>query len=145
MSASQMSEAKVFVSYSRRDAAVAERIAHALRGVQTPRKVTTFLDQEDLKAGEDFRSAIYTNLQKSDAILVVAASPEAVSNSWVSYEIGMAEGLNKPVILAASNRYPLSDFREDFKSLPVITFDPEEPEGIAQEIAGRLTSLDKRK
>ena len=29
-----MSDAKVFVSYSNRDAAVAEKIAHALQGVQ---------------------------------------------------------------------------------------------------------------
>jgi nucleoside 2-deoxyribosyltransferase len=139
-----MNEAKVFVSYSNRDAAIAEKIASALRGVQTPRKMSTFL-YGDVKKGEDFRESIYTEIQTSDAILVVAASPEAISNSWVSYEIGMAEGLDKPVILLTSNRYSPSDFREDFKSFPMITFDPEEPEGIAQEIAGRLTSLDKKK
>ncbi len=98
-----MSDAKVFVSYSNRDAAVAEKIAHALREVQSPRKVKTFLDRKDVGAGEDFRKSLFANLQTSDAILVVAASPDAVSNSWVSYEIGMAEGLNKPVILLASN------------------------------------------
>lgn len=98
-----MSDAKVFVSYSNRDAAVAEKIAHALQGVQTPRKWKTFLDRKDIGAGEDIRKSLYANLQTSDAILVVAASPDAVSNSWVSYEIGMAEGLNKPIIVLTSN------------------------------------------
>jgi nucleoside 2-deoxyribosyltransferase len=140
-----MRDAKVFVSYSNRDAAVAEKIAHALQGVHAPRKWKTFLDRKDIGAGEDIRKSLYANLETSDAILVVAASPDAVSNSWVSYEIGMAEGLNKPIIVLTSNRYSPSDFREDFKSFPIITFDPEEPEGVAQEIAGRLTSLAARK
>jgi hypothetical protein len=139
-----MGDAKVFVSYSGRDAAVAEEIAHALRGVQTPRRVKTFLDK-DIKPGEDFRKAIHANLETSDAVLVVVASPEAASNSWVSYEIGMAEGLNKPVILAASNRYSRLDFRDEFKSFPIITYDPEKPESAAKEIVGILTSFDKKK
>jgi hypothetical protein len=139
-----MSDAKVFVSFSNRDAAVAEKIAHALQEIKSPSKVKAFLDR-DFKKGDDIRKTIQTNLETSDAILVVAASPEAVSNSWVSYEVGMAEGLNKPVIVLMSNRYSKSDLREEFKSFPVITFDPEEPEGIAREIAGRLTSFDKKK
>ena len=112
---------------------------------RTPRKWKTFLDRKDIGAGEDIRKSLYANLQTSDAILVVAASPDAVSNSWVSYEIGMAEGLNKPIIVLTSNRYSPSDFREDLKSFPTITFDPEKPEGVAQEIAGRLTLLAAKK
>jgi hypothetical protein len=139
-----MSDAKIFVSYSSRDAAVAEEIAHALRTVQTPRRMKTFLGKH-IKAGEDFRKTIHTNLETSDAVLVVVASPDAASNSWVSYEIGVAEGLNKPIILAASNRYSRLDFRDEFKSFPVITYDPEKPESAAKEIAGILTSFDKKK
>ena len=131
-----MSDAKVFVSYSNRDAAVAEKIAHALQGVQTPRKWKTFLDRKDIGAGEDIRKSLYENLQTSDAILVVAASPDAVSNSWVSYEIGMAEGLNKPIIVLTSNRYSPSDFREDLKSFPTITSTPRNRKGSRKKSPG---------
>jgi hypothetical protein len=139
-----MSDAKVFVSYSGRDSAVAEKIALALRGLEAPRRVKTFLGK-DIKPGKDFRKTIHTNLETSDAVLVVLASPDAASNSWVSYEIGMAEGLNKPVILAASNRYSRSDFRDEFKTFPLITYDPEKPGSAAREIAGLLTSFNKTK
>jgi hypothetical protein len=134
-----MSNAKVFVSYNRRDAAVAEKIARALRRVKTPRTLTTFLDR-NMKPGDNFRETIYKNLQDSDAVLVVAASPDVVSSSWMGYEIGMAEALHKPVMLLTSDRYSLSEFPEDFASFPVVVFDPDNPEGAAQEIAGRLTS-----
>ena len=104
-----------------------------------------FLTVKTLALEKIFENPSTQNLQTSDAILVVAASPDAVSNSWVSYEIGMAEGLNKPIIVLTSNRYSPSDFREDLKSFPTITFDPEKPEGVAQEIAGRLTLLAAKK
>ena len=139
-----MSDRKIFISHSSRDKAIAEKIASALRDIRTPQKIRTTL-YENVKKGEDFGESIYKTLQDSDAILVVAASPEAVSSSWVSYEIGMAESLSKPVILLASNRYSRSDFREDFKSFPMITFDAEKPEGVAQEIAERMASVDKKK
>jgi hypothetical protein len=132
--------AKIFISYSRRDSAVAEKIARALRAVRTKPPVTTILDQ-NLNPGDDFRKAIETNLRTSDAVLVVAASPDALANSWVGYEIGAAEALRKPIILSTSNRHSLSEFPEDFGSFPVVVFDPDDPEGAAQEILGRLESF----
>ena len=43
-----MSKTRVFVSYSRRDAAIAERIAHALSQIDldSGRAVTTLLDRD---------------------------------------------------------------------------------------------------
>ena len=132
---------RIFFSYSRRDSAVAEKIAHALQEAGSP-PITTFLDQ-NVKPGDDFRKAIETNLRASDAVLAVVASPYAAANSWMGYEIGAAEALRKPVILVTSNRHSLSEFPEEFGSYPVAVFDPDEPEGVVQEIIGRLASYAK--
>ena len=134
-----MNMAKILISHSRRDSAVAEKIAHALQEVKASPGVTTFLDQ-NLKPGDDFRKSVDTNLRNSDAVVVVAATPDAVSNSWMGYEIGAAEALRKPIILLTSNRHSLSEFPEEFASFPVVVFDPDEPEDAAQEIIGRLAS-----
>jgi len=136
-----MSSTKVFVSYSHRDAAVAEKIADALRAfdLRTGGAVTT-LSARDIPLGSDFRDAVREMVKSSDAVLVVATSPELASHSWTGYEIGMAEALGKPVILATSDRHSLSEFPEDFKSVRSVVFDPEKPEGAAREIAGRLMS-----
>jgi nucleoside 2-deoxyribosyltransferase len=133
---------KIFVSHSRRDSVIAKKIAHAIQKVGS-RPVTVFLDQ-NIKPGDDFREVIDANLRSSDAVLVVAASPDAVSNSWVGYEIGAAEALRKPVMLLTSNRHSRSELPEDLGSLPVVVFDPEAPEGAAKEIVGRLSSYSSR-
>jgi TIR domain len=130
---------KIFVSYSRRDSAIAEKIARALQAVKPNPPVTTFLNQ-DVRPADDFRKAIESNLRTSDAVLVVAASPDAVANSWMGYEIGAAEALRKPIILLTSNRHSLSELPEDFGSFPVVVFDPDAPEAAASEIIGRLES-----
>jgi nucleoside 2-deoxyribosyltransferase len=134
-----MSTRKLFVCSSRRDAAVTRKIALALREVAADQTITTFLDQ-DIKAEDDFRKVIRTEIRKSDAVLVVASSPEMVSGGWIGYEIGMAEALHKPVILLTTDRHSLSEFPEDFASFPVVVFDPDKPDRAAREIDGRLTS-----
>jgi hypothetical protein len=138
---SAMSKTKVFVSFTRQDAAIAKRIAHALSEIDldSGRPVTTFIDR-DIASGSDFREAIQKTLRKSDAVLVVASSPERASNGWIGYEIGAAEALRKPVILATSDRHSLSEFPEDFSSVHSVIFDPDKPEGVAREIAGQLMS-----
>jgi hypothetical protein len=137
-----MSMTKIFLSYSRTDSVVAEKIARALRKTGKEH-IDTFHDQ-DLKPGDDFRKAIDTNLRTSDAVLVVVASPYAAANSWMGYEIGAAEALRKPVMIATSNRHSLSEFPEEFRSFPIVVFDPDKPEGIAQEVIGRLASYAKK-
>jgi|ERR1700722_18533911 nucleoside 2-deoxyribosyltransferase len=131
-----MSDVKVFVSYSRRDAAVAEKISQALRGIKV---LTTSLDT-DVKPGDDFRKAIFSSLKSSDAVLAIATSPDVASHSWTGYEIGAAEALRKPIILMTSDRYSLSEFPESLASYPVVVFNPEQPERAAREIAERLSS-----
>jgi len=131
-----MNDVKVFVSYSRRDIAVAEKISQALRGIQV---LTTSLDS-DVKPGDDFRKAIFNSLKSSDAVLAIVTSPDVASHSWTGYEIGAAEALRKPVILMTSDRYSLSEFPESLASYPAVVFDPEQPERAAREIAERLSS-----
>jgi TIR domain len=137
-----MSKTKIFLSYSRRDAGVAEKIARALQQAGG-RRIETFLDQ-NIKPGDNFRRTVETNLRDSDAVLVVISSPYSAASSWMGYEIGAAEAMHKPVMLAKSDRHSLSEFPEDFGSFPVVVFDPEKPEGIAQEIIGRLASYAKK-
>jgi hypothetical protein len=138
-----MSMRKIFLSYSRRDADLATKIASAIQEAkeEVPR-IQTFLAQ-NIKPGDDFKKTIETNLRESDA-LVVLASPYSVAHSWIGYEMGAAVAMDKPVMVVTSDRHSLSEFPEDFGSFPVVNFDPEKPEQIAREIIGRLKSYTKK-
>lgn len=83
----------VFISYARSDRDEAERFVEALRGA----KVTGWLDQADIAAGDSVPSAIRDALKDSSAVIVLL-SPRALHNSWVQFEIGAAEALGKKIL-----------------------------------------------
>lgn len=102
----------VFVSYSRRDSAVAGELARALE----ERGKTVWLDVEGIEAGEVFPAALRAAIEASDTF-VFLLSPDSVKSPYCAEEIAHAEGLQKrilPVLL-----------RPPAKSSPI-------PEGIRE-------------
>ena len=85
--------AKVFISYSTHDLAVAEKAKAVLSAAGHFAYVADF----DAPGGSRLSEELKLKIEESD-ILVVLWSQHAKGSDWVSQEIGIAEGKNKIVI-----------------------------------------------
>lgn len=83
---------RVFISHSFRDSELARDLAHRLReiGIQ----VST--DEDVLRPGEDWRHRVSDRLSDADEV-VLLLTDNAVANSNVIYEYGVADALDKRV------------------------------------------------
>jgi len=84
---------RVFLSYSRGDGDITERIADVLRDLGIP----YFQDEKDIEWGQDFELRIKSAIQSCAAVVVVI-SPQALSSSWIPYEIGLARAFGKRIL-----------------------------------------------
>ena len=123
-----------FLSHSRRDADLAAGIARALRklGVESFEALKSFVPEED------YRSSTKAAIRRADAFILVLSAPESAASSWVSYELGMAEALAKPVLLLLSDNHAADQLPSDLVGLPIVPLDPTHPELAAREIVARL-------
>ena len=127
--------ANVFISYSHKDSGLAERIARELGDLG----VDVFIESS-IAPGQDIRAALKTAVAKSDIVLALISSSYAAANSWMGYEVGMAEALNKPVLTLASDRLAASDLPSDVSSRQIVYFDPQSPESAVREVVERLAA-----
>jgi hypothetical protein len=124
------------MSYRNRDAKLAERVASALKHLGFDALDPT----RDLRPGESWRKAIQSAIKRSDAVIMVALTPQALSASWMAYEAGIAEALGKRIMLLLPNKYPVTELPDDFASTPIVEIDPQAPEQAAHDVASRLAS-----
>ena len=124
---------RVFLSHIRRDADLAANFARELRkhGVEP-------IDVESVAPGESFRRAVKSAIRRADAFVLILSAPEAAASSWVSYELGVAEALGKPILLVLSHNHTASQLPSDMAELAILSFDPMRPELVGGEIADRL-------
>jgi nucleoside 2-deoxyribosyltransferase len=120
---------RVFFSYGKRDADFAIAISAELRkyGVE-----------ESLSHGDGYRASKKAAIRGADAFVLVLGEPELTTSTWVSYELGMAEALGKPILLLLSHKHATAELPVDMAGLPIVPFDPEHPELAAQEVVDRL-------
>jgi TIR domain-containing protein/nucleoside 2-deoxyribosyltransferase-like protein len=130
-----MSKRSVFISYGNRDAELGERVASALKHLG----FDAWLDVE-MQPGENWRKAIQSAIKQSDALVIVALTPQTLSSSWMAYEVGIAEALGKRVMLLIPNKYPVTELPDDFASTPTVEIDPQAPERAAHDVASRLAA-----
>lgn len=83
----------VFLSYSRRNEGFAIRLASDL----TRNGLRVWIDQRELRAGEDWTQAIAESVARADA-LVLVLSPHAVRSQFVMQEIEAAAAAGKPIL-----------------------------------------------
>jgi hypothetical protein len=130
-----MSKPNIFISSSHRDAGVAKKFGAALEDLG----VHAFNTDEELQGGDDWRKTVRAGIKRSDAVIILAVTPQSLSSSWMSYEAGLAETLGKQVMVLLPNKYPIAELPADFASTTVLDFDPQAPEAAAKKIATRFT------
>src|SRR5262245_8373708 len=87
----EQSKAKVFISYSRKDMAFADRLEQALK----TRGFESFVDRQDIYAFEEWWGRIETLILRADAVVFVL-SPDAVRPGTAAMkEVAFAASLNK--------------------------------------------------
>lgn len=131
-----MSKPSVFISYSRRDADLANSVAAALE-----RLGFHALDPgRELQPGDDLRKAIRAAIKRSDAVVMLVASPQSLASSWSLYEAGMAEALGKKVMVLLPNTHSVTELPADVASSPIVELDPKAPDRAAHDIVARLAA-----
>ncbi|MFZ3238541.1 MAG: toll/interleukin-1 receptor domain-containing protein [Stellaceae bacterium] len=94
---------RIFISHGGADAWVAAQIAAGLRGCGAE----TFLDNDDLNKGDDFRHVIRTEVARSDE-LAALFTPWSMRRNWVWVEIGAA-WVNERRVVVVLYQVTLSD------------------------------------
>src|SRR6266849_1749010 len=85
-----LSKAKVFISYSRRDMGFADRLEAAL----TARGFEPLIDRADIYAFEEWWKRIEALIARADTVVFVL-SPDAVASEVALREVAFAASLNK--------------------------------------------------
>ncbi len=85
---------RVFISHGTADTWVAEQIAGCLRSCGAE----TFIDNDDLHKGDDFKHVIRTQVNSCDE-LVALFTPWSARRNWVWVEIGAAWANRKRVVV----------------------------------------------
>lgn len=83
----------VFISYSRRDAAQADRLHAGLTGLG----LNPYLDKHDIAAGEDWKARLGGLIEAADT-MVFLISPDSIASSVCDWEVNHAEMLGKRII-----------------------------------------------
>jgi TIR domain len=91
----RMSEDKLnlFISYSRRDMAVADALVTALEGEGF--EIT--IDRRDLPYGEEWQKELADFIRDSDTVIWLI-SPDSVASKWCNWELGEVGRLNKRLV-----------------------------------------------
>ncbi len=127
---------RIFLSYNHRDTDLARRIA-----AEFQRAGLAAMDPDtQIAQGASWRTAVRAALDQSAALVVVLGSPFKAGEGWLTYEIGMAEASNKPVIVMSPDTHSISDLPADFLNSNIHTFDPRQPEAAARAVAHEILS-----
>lgn len=83
----------IFISYSRKDLDIAEKIVSAL----AQNNLNTWIDWKSIPKGEEFINEIYRGIEGADVFLFLI-SPDSVESDWCNAEIKHAAENNKRII-----------------------------------------------
>jgi formylglycine-generating enzyme required for sulfatase activity len=117
-------KAKIFISYSRKDMAFADRLEAALKA----RGFEVLIDRTEIYAFEDWWKRIEALIGSADTVVFVL-SPEAVKSDVALREVGYAASLNKRFAPIVCRRVEDAAVPETLRRLNFIFFD--DPEQFA--------------
>ncbi len=98
--------AHVFLSYASADRVLAERISKSLDDVGL-----TVTRPEALTPGAPVFDVLKKTLAETDLMVVIVPQEGSAGSNNVSFEVGAAEGLNKPVVAVVKNATQVDDLR----------------------------------
>jgi len=84
---------RVFISYSRRDAEIADRIVSLLER----HEFDVAIDRRDLPYGEEWQKELGALIAHSDTVIWLV-SPDSVASKWCNWELGELQRLSKRLI-----------------------------------------------
>jgi formylglycine-generating enzyme required for sulfatase activity len=111
-------KARIFISYSRKDMAFADRLDAALKA----RGFESLVDREEIYAFEDWWKRIETLISRADT-LVFVLSPDAVKSDVALKELDHAQSLNKRLAPIVWRRVDDSAAPDALRHLNFIFFD----------------------
>ncbi len=127
-------KAKIFISYSRKDMAFADRLDAAL----TARGFEPLIDRSEIYAFEDWWKRIEALIGRSDTVVFVL-SPDAVASEVALKEVAHAVALNKRIAPIVCRRVDDGATPEALRRLNFVFFDePERFEASADQLAEAL-------
>lgn len=125
---------RVFISYSRKDMAFADRLEAALK----VRGIEVFIDREEIYAFEDWWKRLQALIGRADTVIFVL-SPDAVQSDVALKEVAYAASLNKRFAPIVCRRVDDIAVPEALRRLNFIFFD--DPERFDASIARLVDAL----
>jgi tetratricopeptide (TPR) repeat protein len=127
----QAQKLKVFISYSRRDMAFADRLVTALES----HDIEVMIDRRDLPLLEEWQNELIGFIRKADAV-VYLLSPWSINSKWCQWEVEQVAGLNKRLAPIVAEALPAdANLPEVINRINFLFFTP--PNDF-EEQAGRL-------
>ena len=126
---------KVFISYSRRDAA--EFADELVAGLELA-GFAPFLDRHDIAAREDWEARLGGLIAQSDTVVFVV-SPEAVKSERCVWEVERTLDLSKRLIPVIHQPVPEADIPDKLRRLQFVRFD--QGRGLARALAELAEAL----
>jgi hypothetical protein len=83
----------IFISYSRRDTAFADRLIHELE----ERGFDVWVDRQDIRGGSSWRASISQAMRQCQAVILVL-SPRSAASENVAKELSLADHHKRPII-----------------------------------------------
>jgi TIR domain len=96
---------QVFLSYAHTDRDLAQTTIRELqkKGVLKSGALENIDSAQTISFGGDIREGIKERIQKSDIVILVW-SKDAARSAWVQYEVGMAQALERPIVVARADK-----------------------------------------
>jgi hypothetical protein len=94
---------RIFISHTSKDRELVREIERRLRAAGLE---TFFVDVDDIAAGMEWKKVLLEiRLRQADAVLALV-TPAALGSPWTVTELGIAEGLDKPIVLVTAGLEP---------------------------------------
>jgi hypothetical protein len=127
-------KARIFISYSRKDMAFADKLEAALKA----RGFQPLIDRTEIYAFEDWWKRVEALIRRADTVVFVL-SPDAVASEVALQEVARAASLNKRFAPIVARRVEASAVPEALRRLNFIFFDdPARFDASADELAEAL-------
>ena len=122
---------QIFLSYSHKDKQWVDIFVRKLKSAG----VNIWFDENEIKPGDTWREKLEEGLRLSDSIIMIL-SPESVSSSNLSFELGAALGMGKRIIPIVDRGIEASAIPGPIRHIRYLMM--EDPEETAKDVAEAL-------